>query len=191
VKRRAFLLMPLALAAARARGDDGYPEVTAGRVLQFPRDHGAHAAYRTEWWYVTGWLRNADGRDLGFQVTFFRTRPRVAEDNPSGFAPRQLVFAHAAIADPAHGRLVHEERAARTGFGLAEAREERMDVHLDDWSLVLAEGDYRAVIPAREFALDLSFSPSRRFSCKGTEGTAARAPSRARRATTTAVRSSP
>jgi len=176
VKRRAFLLMPLALAAARARGDDGYPEVMAGRVLQFPRDHGAHPAYRTEWWYVTGWLRNADARELGFQVTFFRSRPRVAEENPSGFAPRQLVFAHAAIADPANGRLVHDQRAARAGFGLAEASEERTDVHLDDWSLALAEDGYRARIPAREFTLDLAFSPKQAVLLQGDGGYSRKGP---------------
>ena len=38
--------------------------------------------------------------DLGVQITFFRNRPGVAEDSASRFAPPQLLFAHAAIADP-------------------------------------------------------------------------------------------
>ena len=41
----------------------------------------------------------------------------------SRFAPTQLLFAHAAIADPALGRLRHDQRAARAGFGLAQASE--------------------------------------------------------------------
>ena len=63
-----------------------YPVVTPGRTFVFPADHGSHDAYRTEWWYVTGTTR-ADGggagkaRELGFQVTFFRTRPRVDPAN--------------------------------------------------------------------------------------------------------------
>ena len=32
-----------------------------GITVRFPRDHGAHPPFRTEWWYVTGWLRTADG----------------------------------------------------------------------------------------------------------------------------------
>ena len=59
---------------------------------------------------------------LGFQLTFFRSRTDVDPANPSAFAAHQLVIAHAAIADPAHGSLLLDERIARTGFGLAGQR---------------------------------------------------------------------
>jgi predicted secreted hydrolase len=120
--------------------------------FSFPRDHGAHPEFRTEWWYITGWL---DG-PLGFQVTFFRAKPDVDERNPSAFTPRQILLAHAAIADPQRGRLVHEERAARAGFSLAEAETGRTGVWIDDWRL-MQEGDrYHARITGRELSLDLS-----------------------------------
>ena len=69
-----------------------HPAVTPGRVLTFPRDFGAHPAWRTEWWYVTGWLRDG-AQALGVQVTFFRARTRHPDANPSRFAPRELLFA--------------------------------------------------------------------------------------------------
>jgi predicted secreted hydrolase len=176
VRRRAFLLSPMALVALRARAAAGYPDVVRGRPLEFPRDHGAHPQYRTEWWYVTGWLRGGAGPELGFQVTFFRNRPRIAEDNPSAFAPRQLLFAHAAIADPARGRLLHDQRAARAGFGLAEAREGPTDVRIDDWSMALAGKTYRTQIPAREFALDLAFEATRGLLLQGEGGYSRKGP---------------
>jgi len=176
VRRRAFLLSPMALAALRALAAEGYPAVARGRTLEFPRDHGAHPQYRTEWWYVTGWLRDAAGRELGFQVTFFRNRPRIAEDNPSAFAPKQLLFAHAAIADPARGRLLHDQRAARAGFGLAEAREGLTDVRIDDWSIELSASAYRARIAAREFALELSFEPTQAVLPQGEGGFSRKGP---------------
>jgi predicted secreted hydrolase len=176
VRRRAFLLGPLALAAPRVLAAEGFPDVVRGRELEFPRDHGAHPQYRTEWWYVTGWLGTGSGRDLGFQVTFFRSRPRVAENNPSAFAPRQLLFAHAAIADPARGRLLHDQRAARAGFGLAEAREGRTDVHIDDWSITQSGAAYRARIPAREFVLELAFEPTQGVLLQGEEGYSRKGP---------------
>ena len=89
----------------------------------FPRDHGAHPDYRQEWWYVTGWLKTARGEDLGFQITFFRARPDIENANPSRFTPRQMILAHAALSDPQHGRLRHDERAARTALDLAGSRE--------------------------------------------------------------------
>jgi len=147
----ALLFWPLALGA-----EAEYAQVMPGRALEFPRDHGSHPAFRTEWWYVTGWLEDDAGKPLGFQVTFFRTRPRLAGDNPSRFAPRQILIAHAALADPAAGRLAHDQRVARAGFGLAEAADGDTDVHIDDWRLRREAGRYLAHIPGREFSLDLA-----------------------------------
>jgi predicted secreted hydrolase len=78
-----------------------FPEVTPGTPIRLPRDHGSHPDHRIEWWYVTGWLRDDAGKPLGFQVTFFRSRPAIATANPSAFTPRQVMFAHAALSDPA------------------------------------------------------------------------------------------
>ena len=126
VRRIAVRMAVMALASCGigAAAQDGrlpYAEVRPGARLQFPRDHGSHDDYRTEWWYVTGWLRDARGRELGFQVTFFRTRPDIDTRNPSAFTPRQLVIGHAALSDPARGRLWKAQRIARAGFGLAGA----------------------------------------------------------------------
>jgi len=142
-------MLPWAAWAAPVR----YPAVVPGRKLRFPRDHGAHPDYRTEWWYVTGWLEGP----LGFQITFFRTRPEQQSDNPSAFNPRQVLFAHAAIAEPARGRLMHQEIAARAGMSLAHAETERTGVRIDDWSLIQQGKRYDARIAARDFDLELSF----------------------------------
>ncbi|MCX7962554.1 MAG: carotenoid 1,2-hydratase [Burkholderiales bacterium] len=161
MKRRAFLALPLAALPLAARaGALAYPEVAPGYRLEFPRDHGAHPAFRLEWWYVTGWL-DAAGEPLGFQVTFFRVRPDFVTDNPSAFVPRQIVVAHAALADPRKGRLAHDERAARAALGLAGAEEGTTRVWVDDWRMT-REGDaWRASIAARAFAFDLAFAATR------------------------------
>jgi predicted secreted hydrolase len=169
MKRRSFLAFPLALAAGRAFADVEYARVEP-RALDFPRDHGAHPEFRIEWWYVTGWVADAAGRDYGVQVTFFRNRPGIAEANPSAFAPRELVFAHAALADPRHGRLRHDQRAARGGLGLAGTERASTRVYIDDWSLGLVDGRYVAKIPAREFTLDLAFAPTQPLLLQGQAG---------------------
>jgi predicted secreted hydrolase len=149
VRRRAFLtLMALPLLGAKVQ----YPEVKP-RSLVFPRDHGAHPDFRVEWWYVTGWLDDA----LGFQVTFFRARPEEESDNPSSFNPRQVLFAHAALSDPKRGRLLHDQRAARSGLSLAHVGTDRTELWIDDWSLVQDGKRYNAKVVARDFEYDLSF----------------------------------
>ena len=108
-----------------------FPAVKPGGRLEFPRDDGAHPEFRTEWWYITGWL----DASAGFQITFFRLRREVDEANPSAFNPRQILVAHAALCEPKRGRALHEERAARAGLSLAEAATGRTDVRIDDWRL--------------------------------------------------------
>ncbi|MGE5669762.1 MAG: lipocalin-like domain-containing protein [Betaproteobacteria bacterium] len=184
--RRRLLALGLWPLAASARAAVDYPDVVPGRELSFPRDEGAHPTFRNEWWYVTGWLRDDDAREYGFQVTFFRNRPGIAEDNPSRFAPRELLFAHAAIADPRAARLRSDQRAAREGFGLAGASTARTDVHIGDWSLVEASdvlpgsvrtGDrYRARVRGRDFALDLALAATSPVMLQGDAGVSRKGP---------------
>lgn len=154
MRRRHFLALaglPLGAWAAKV----SYPAVRPGYRFAFPRDEGAHPGFRTEWWYVTGWLGDA----TGFQVTFFRARPEEEDAaNPSAFNPRQILFAHAALSDPRRGRLVHDERASRAGLGLAGADTGRTRVWIDDWSLEQEGERFRARIGARDFDFDLTFT---------------------------------
>lgn len=170
MNRRSFFASALALVASRALAADDYPPVVAGYALHFPRDAGSHPEFRSEWWYITGWLQDSGGRHFGIQLTFFRNRPRVAEANPSAFAPRQLIFAHAAIADPRYGRLRHDQRAARAAFGLADAALDTTAVWIDDWSLKLVDGRYVASIAARGFDFQLRFAPQQPVLLQGRGG---------------------
>ena len=178
MRRRHFLLAPLLARWSAARANVSYPDVQPGITLQFPRDHGNHPLFRTEWWYVTG-VAGLAGAEIGVQVTFFRSRPGVAENITSRFAPREILFAHAAIALPQRGRLLTDQRAARAGFGLAEASEESTDVRIDDWSLQLRGDTYTARIVAREFTLALDFRMAQPPLLQGDEGVSHKGPLRA------------
>lgn len=141
-----------------------YADVVRGVTPSFPRDHGAHDAYRTEWWYVTGWLRRTEGpyrgEPAGVQITFFRSRTGHDAANPSRFAPVQLLFAHAALALPERGSLLHAQRAAREGLGLADASRTDTSVAIGDWSLRREAADvYRARAVDASLAIELVFRP--------------------------------
>jgi predicted secreted hydrolase len=103
----------------------------------------------------------------------------ITSTNPSAFAPRQLLFAHAALADPRRGRLQHDQRAARTGFGLAGVDEATTRVWIDDWSLALADDAYLATIAAREFTLRLRFAPTQPVLPQGEGGYSRKGPNAA------------
>ncbi len=184
--RRTAALLGAALLAAAAPGPSpgpgqpvlpAYAPVLAGAPLVFPRDHGAHPQFRTEWWYVTGWLRTPDGRDVGFQVTFFRSRLPVDQRNPSAFAPKQILFAHAALSDPKTGRLLHDGRIAREGLGLARAAKGDADVTLLDWRLARGRDNrFRTRALGRELGLDLVFAPTQPVLLQGDRGFSRKGP---------------
>ncbi|MEO6409660.1 MAG: carotenoid 1,2-hydratase [Burkholderiaceae bacterium] len=112
----------------------------ANEALAFARDFGSHPQSRIEWWYATGWLvtetdLNAAPR-YGFQITFFRSRTGIDASNPSRFAARELIFAHAAVSDLGARRLRHDQRIARSGFDIAQAASDDTRVRLRGWELV-------------------------------------------------------
>jgi predicted secreted hydrolase len=155
-------------------------------VLVFPRDHGAHPAARIEWWYLTGWLAAPErpaAPTHGFQLTFFRSRGvPAAASHPSAFAAAQLLFAHAALTDLARGASVHDQRLARAGFGIAEARLDDADVRLRDWHLVregpVGRSVYRAVArsEAAGFALALDCAATQPLLLQGDAGFSRKGP---------------
>ena len=167
MRRRALLLAMLSAPAAWA---------LPPRALQFPRDFGSHPELRTEWWYITGHAK-AGAREFGFQLTFLRSRVDDTQAMQSAFAAKQLVFAHAAVTDLQGGKLLHDQRIARAGFGIAQAGEADTDVRLRDWTLQRgADGRYQARLPAGDFALSLDFTPTQPVLLQGSAGLSRKGP---------------
>jgi predicted secreted hydrolase len=175
----ALIVVTMASALAQtSTHPDGpvYAQVVPGKPLAFPADYGAHPDFRTEWWYVTGWLTTPDG-PRGFQITFFRSRPDVEQDNPSAFSPKQILFAHVALSDPKVGKLLQGQRIARQGFGLAKAATGDTIVDLGDWHLVRgADGRYSAKAGTSEFGLNLQLQPTQPALIQGDSGYSKKGP---------------
>ena len=180
--------LPAGMALAGLAAGTGWPmgaHALPARTLGFPRDHGSHPDLRTEWWYITGHAQAA-GRPWGFQVTFFRSRVDVAQGMQSAFAARQLVFAHAALTDVQGQKLLHDQRIARAGFGVAEASNADTNVRLQGWSLERrdapgatpgqAASRYTARVAGSGFALDLSFDSTQPVLLQGTQGLSRKGP---------------
>ena len=151
-----------------------------GRALAFPRDHGAHPGTRIEWWYLTGWLQPGESPALlGFQLTFFRVRTGLAESLPGRLAPRQLLFAHAAVADLARGRHHHAEQLARwSGHwhtdppSVNQASLAARDVRLGPWRLDAEVASVRAA----GLELELQLAPTQPVLLQGDRGYSRKGP---------------
>ena len=122
--------------AMAAPSGEGYARAVEPRAFVFPRDHGPHPEYRTEWWYYTGNLEDAQGTQYGYQLTFFRSAltPQAAE-RESAFAANQVYMAHFAVSDGAKREHASFDRYSRGAGGLAGGTDEPdYRVWLEDWS---------------------------------------------------------
>lgn len=114
----------------------------------FPRDHGSHPAYQTEWWYYTGHLRSTEPpRNFGYQLTFFR-RALVPElkNRTSQWATHDVIFAHLALTDETGKKFYFTNRISRATLQLAGAQtgnDSTPRIWIDDWSLIFAPGEQR------------------------------------------------
>ncbi|MEO7850753.1 MAG: carotenoid 1,2-hydratase [Rubrivivax sp.] len=179
-----------ALAAPPGTAAIAADPVRRGRPMRFPRDHGAHLSATIEWWYVTGTLLASDERRFGFQITFFRARTGLAQDLPSRFAPRQLLFAHAALTDLAAPAHHHTQRLARwsgdAAAPTAHAKLRDTGLLLGGWTLQRSEANglshYQTRFgnadssPAQPFQLDLQLNAAQAPLLQGEAGYSLKGP---------------
>jgi predicted secreted hydrolase len=139
LSRRSALLLALSSSGALAQGFGGLGATAPGFAiprfgtpLVFPRDHGAHPEFRTEWWYVTANLTGADGASYGVQWTLFRfaLKPNAAH---AGWDDRNVWMGHAA-ATSAREHLF-AQKFARGGIGQAGVEAAPFRAVIDDWVL--------------------------------------------------------
>jgi predicted secreted hydrolase len=95
--------------------------VVPGYHYSFPRDHFEHPEFRTEWWYYTGNLHDAEGKRFGFELVFFRQGQERGEANPSAWRVDDLYLAHLAVTDIDGWHFFSHERLNRAGPGIAGA----------------------------------------------------------------------
>lgn len=169
----AILTILACVPIARAQGS-GYPRALPGYTFEFPRDHGAHTPFRTEWWYFTGNVEAAGGREFGYELTIFRNR-LAPEGDPglpaSTLAAGECFIGHFAISDASNERHNHWERTGRAGLGNAGASTETLDVRLHSWSVRLEEGGaIRVVASEPGGAIDLTMTPEKPPVIHGRDG---------------------
>ena len=159
---------------------DSFTQAREGYRYQFPRDHGSHDRFRTEWWYYTGNLTAQDGHAFGYQLTFFRRGMPLdqVETLPSRWSITQLYLAHFAVSDLKAKQFRYVEKLSRAGLGRAGADTDRLHVWIDRWRAealepkgTASEGE-RQILEASEgdLAIALTILPEKPMVIHGTGG---------------------
>jgi predicted secreted hydrolase len=135
-----------ALLAADAADLHGYETAADVRPFRFPDDHGPHSDFRSEWWYLTFTLTDADGREFGVQFTLFRQalappdevsqgRDASPQQVRSPWRSGQVYMGHLALSDAERRHHMARERIARDRPELAGVRAWPFAAWIDGWSL--------------------------------------------------------
>jgi predicted secreted hydrolase len=168
------LLLALAMTSSSA---SDFRIATAGYEFEFPRDHGAHPEYRTEWWYYTGHLRTAGGKRYGFEVTFFRVAvapPGSARQ--SAWDLGHIMPAHFAITDVGAKKFRYYEKLNRSSAFTADAATGRLDVFNEAWRATTnPDGSWRLTAAAGKDSIDLTLRSRKQPAIHGVDGVSIKA----------------
>ncbi|MBV9490795.1 MAG: hypothetical protein JO069_13910, partial [Verrucomicrobia bacterium] len=168
---------------AQSVGATGWQTAEPGYTFHFPADHGPHPTFRTEWWYFTGNLAASDGREFGFELTFFRhgyRPPEPGRPQQSPFATGEVKFAHFTVTDVNKRRFYASEKTSRGALGEAGFNDGQKLVWIEDWQIefekayesggassrsmpashTLSDGNFRLRAADDQHAIDLLLTPS-------------------------------
>lgn len=172
------------LLGGTAAVDAGFRRADSLHQLDFPTDHRAHPAYRSEWWYLTGNLVDTDGQPYAFQFTIFRQalRPPGAEQPDNAWLNPQIYLGHLALVDLNQQSHRSVERLSRAGPGLAGSSAAPLRIWLEDWQLAavtesaLFPLQLTAVNADQQIGLDLAISATKPKVLQGNAGLSQKSP---------------
>ena len=128
-------LSPMQFLAASSDAD--FARIEHPYAFRFPRDYGAHPAYRTEWWQLSGVLHGERGEPLGVQLIVLRLGLGAAAPDgvDAGWGAHEIYLGLASISDPDGEGLVSARRLTRGGTGLAGWQAEPTRLWVEDWQV--------------------------------------------------------
>jgi predicted secreted hydrolase len=172
-------IISILLAAHGACAQNPWRLALPGWSFEFPRDHFAHPEFKTEWWYLTGNLRDQNDRRYGYQLTFFRqgVRPPAGRfGTTSRFICDEVKFAHFAVSDPNGQRFHFTQKTSRGAFGESGFAQGDRVAWIDDWSLEMPSKDtMRLAARMKDVSLSLTVTATKPWIIHGEKGVSQKA----------------
>ena len=173
--------------------------------FSFPKDHGRHSQFGTEWWYLSGRLGSEFGTDWAYHFTIFRRvfkrwsylalvalaisvkSIRNVEFFKRSFArmlenhePRHIgvegYVGHLSITNIKERDFVFFERGGTSLFKVAGAEDNRLSVWVKDWRLWEEDGLAHLVAQREDFAIALDLLSLKPPILNGSQGLSIKGP---------------
>ena len=127
--------------------------------VSLPDDGAAHYWAQTEWWYYTGHLTAQNGREFGYELTFFK-RITNEDDVPEFFIPIPAywlkdvaMLGHFAVTDLQNKKFQAKE--ITNNFSGSKADEKKYDLMIDTWTAREENGKHILGAEMKGYKIDL------------------------------------
>ena len=159
-----------------------FAQVDGSHRLTFPRDHGPHDNFMTEWWYITSVLETEAGKEFGVQFTVFRRALEPEMEKKDTWSSGQIYMAHVALSDVSRKKHYDEERLSREHEMLAGASDTPFRAFVENWSVSSTSSEFFPLalqIRAKSFAVDLTLTGTKPIVLQGNGGHSIKSPEHA------------
>ncbi len=109
---------------------DEFLSLTEHSRPSLPRDFFHRDNLRIQWWYFTGHLRDADGWEFGYELTFFTVGIQRRQYR-SRFGANDIYITHFAVTDVMNHSYSFAEKTDSGAFGYSGADANRLRVWVD------------------------------------------------------------
>ncbi len=129
MKKNLILVILLAFPAFSSFGTE-WRDIGPGDAVRIPEHLYFQKNYRIQWWYITGHLFDASGREFGYELTFFAAGVQQRKYE-SRFGVDYIYLSHFAVTDVAGNRFYHFSSADGGAYGFSGADADRLKVRVD------------------------------------------------------------
>lgn len=148
-----------------------------GEPISFPEDEAAHYWAQNEWWYYTGHLTAEDGREFGYQLTFFK---RITNEDviPGFFIPVPAhwlkgmgMLGHFNVTDITNKKFMTSDVNDFLGLP-SKADEKKYDVMIGTWRAYAENGKHILHADMYGCSIALELEPTKPAALHGRNGIA-------------------
>ncbi|MBM4135646.1 MAG: carotenoid 1,2-hydratase [Nitrospira sp.] len=146
-----------------------YLDVTSDYHITFPEDFYYKKDFRIQWWYFTGHLFDENGREFGYELTFFVAGVHK-KDFRSQFGVNNIYISHFAISDVAGNTFYFNDRADAGAYDFAGAKDNQLNVWVGKNVLEGKAEKMHITASNKDTAIDLMLIPAKPVALNGESG---------------------
>jgi len=143
--------------------------------VNLPDDNAAHYWAQQEWWYYTGHLTSEDGKEFGYELTFFKRLtnedrvPGLVIPVPAYWFKDVGMLGHFAVTDLQNHKFQADEitNFFFTGF---KADEKKYDVMIGNWTAREENGKHILCAEMKDYKIELELESLKPVALHGKNG---------------------